>query len=102
MEHDFPRLLKFLHRDQLGLGMFSQDIAESINRLLKDAFINFTARGGGDGGELDGLRQAWVRVFLEFEVALRLSGGTKVKVGRGARCVNRDAWRAPDSDDDAE
>ena len=101
LEHDIPRLADMLHGLGMGLGMFSQDIAESLNRLLKDYFINYTARGGGgDGGpaglegKLRALRQAWERLFLEFDLPLYVNGEVK----RGKRCRNRDAWRGDDSE----
>jgi hypothetical protein len=81
-----------------GLGMFSQDIAESMNRLLKDAFVSFTNRGGGDAGHAGALRQAWQRLFLDFHVPLLRTGQPKKAV-----CQNRDAFRGDggESDDDA-
>lgn len=98
LQHDAPRLVTHLYenRGKYGLGMFSQDIAESINRLLKDAFVSYTNRGGGLGGHIEALRQAWSRVFLYFHVPLLLTGQT-----RKHQCQNRDAFRGDGSDDEA-
>lgn len=78
--------------------MFSQDIAESLNRLMKDTFINFTARAGGEAGQMGAMRQALQRIFLEFELPLQLTGAVKPPLR--CRCRNRDAWRFSDSDDE--
>ena len=52
-----------------GLLMFSGDVVESMNAILKDFFLTATARGGGGGGtstERDArlLMQAMRRAFL--------------------------------------
>ena len=51
-----------------GLAVFSGDVVESINAILKDSFLRVTDRGGGDGtsAERDGrlLMQAMRRGCL--------------------------------------
>ena len=79
--------------------MFSQDIAESKNRMVKDAFTSFTNRGGGSGGQASALLQAWQRVFLTFHVPIMVTGKPKKSI-----CQNRKAWRGRDggSESDSE
>lgn len=92
-EHDLPEIVDHLHTFGFGLGMFSQDIAESLNRLLKDAFVSFSNRGGGEAGHVGALRQAWERVFLEFHLHLVVNGKPKK-----APCQNRKAFRGQDGE----
>ena len=47
LQFDAPEVLKNLHL--WGCGMFSGDIVESLNYLLKDHFLCSWARGGGKG-----------------------------------------------------
>lgn len=63
MYNDLPRIVDHLwdERGRYGLGMFSQDIPESMNRMLKDAFVSFSGRGGGREGRHGALKQAWHR-----------------------------------------
>lgn len=77
--------------------MFSQDNAESINRLLKDAFVSFSSRGGGEAGQAGALKQAMQRVFLVFHVPLTISGNPKK-----APCQNRKAYRGVDGGSDSD
>ena len=55
-----------------GLGMFSGDILEGSNRVLKDIWSSFCDRGGGPGSlvsrRIKMLRQVNERRFLYFEV----------------------------------
>lgn len=98
MEFDMARIIDHLYHNRAGygLGMFSQDIPESLNRLLKDAFVSYSNRGGGKDGHKGALKQAWQRVHLERHVPLMLTGKTKKQ-----QCQNRDAFRGADSDGEA-
>ena len=55
-----------------GLGMFSGDLLEGSNRVLKDIWSSFCDRGGGAGTlvsrRIKMLRQVNQRLFLYFEV----------------------------------
>ena len=55
-----------------GLGMFSGDLLEGSNRVLKDIWSSFCDRGGGAGSlvtrRIKMLRQANERLFLYFAV----------------------------------
>ena len=55
-----------------GLGMFSGDLLEGSNRVLKDIWSSFCDRGGGAGTlvsrRIKMLRQVNERLFLYFEV----------------------------------
>ena len=55
-----------------GLGMFSGDLLEGSNRVLKDIWSSFCDRGGGAGSlvsrRIKMLRQVNERLFLYFEV----------------------------------
>ena len=55
-----------------GLGMFSGDLLEGSNRVLKDIWSSFCDRGGGAGTlvsrRIEMLRQVNERLFLYFEV----------------------------------
>ena len=43
-EFDVPRILEAIA--PYGLGMYSQDLAETTNAKLKDFYLRFTNRGG--------------------------------------------------------
>ena len=45
LEHDLPDVLRSLLG--VGLGMYSRDLTESVNALMKQIYIRFTSRGGG-------------------------------------------------------
>ena len=55
-----------------SLGMFSGDLLEGSNRVLKDIWSSFCDRGGGAGSlvsrRIKMLRQVNERLFLYFEV----------------------------------
>ena len=55
-----------------GLGIFSTDLLEGSNRMLKDIWSSFCDRGGGAGSlvsrRIKMLRQVNERLFLHFEV----------------------------------
>ena len=55
-----------------GAGMFSGDIVESLNYILKDHFLCSSGRGGGPGGRVARdkrmLKQAQERIFLAKEL----------------------------------
>ena len=55
-----------------GAGMFSGDIVESLNYILKDHFLCSSGRGGGPGGRVARdkrlLKQAHERIFLAKEL----------------------------------
>ena len=55
-----------------GAGMFSGDIVESLNYILKDHFLCSGGRGGGPGGRVARdkrmLKQAHERIFLAKEL----------------------------------
>ena len=55
-----------------GLGMFSGDLLEGSNRVLKDIWSSFCDRGGGAGSlvlrRIKMLRQVYDRLSLYFEV----------------------------------
>lgn len=69
MKNDIPGIVDHLweNRGGFGLGMFSQDIPESMNRMLKDSFVSFSNRGGGREGRQGALRQAWQRFYAGWE-----------------------------------
>ena len=63
-----------------GLGMFSGDLLEGSNTVLKDSWPSFCDRGGGAGSlvsrRIKMLRQVNERLFLYFEVP-RWNGTSK-------------------------
>ena len=71
-----------------GLGMFSGDLLEGSNRVLKDIWSSFCDRGGGAGTlvsrRIKMLRQVNERLFLYFEVPMGCS-----VLGRGAEPLVR-------------
>ena len=91
-----------------GLAMFSNDIVESLNRFLKQAFNAHSARGGGRqtatgtagccrsqasiGSDADALRQVLQWVFLYFHIHLHQHDAV-----RHVPCVPRSALEATPS-----
>ena len=81
LEQDCEQLLEDIY--PYGMAMFSGDVVEGFNRLLKQAFNDHSNRGGGKVSEgLQGLidskgavlRQVWEWVFLYFDIPLQRHG----------------------------
>jgi hypothetical protein len=44
LEHDIPWLLRRL---PVGMGMFSNDLTETLNAVIKNIYLHYSSRGGG-------------------------------------------------------
>ena len=64
LRHDFPDMLRALRG--VGLGMYSNDVTESANALMKQIYIGFTNRWGGivPSKEYTALRQTSQYLFM--------------------------------------
>lgn len=87
LEKDCTPLLEALRAEGYGLAMFCSDIVESLNRLLKRAFNDHSARGGGQGGWEDAMRQCLQWLFLYFEICLHEGHGFRRHQCRSAEAL---------------
>ena len=64
LEHDFLEVLRALRG--VGLGMYWNDVTESVNALMKQIYIRFTNRGSGIAAskEYAALRQTLQYLFM--------------------------------------
>ena len=89
LERDCAAMLQEVQADGFGLAMFSSDVVESLNRLLKRACNDHFARGGGGGGWGAAMEQCMQWVFLLFDVHLLEHGEP-----RQQQCVNAETLEA--------
>ena len=71
LEVDCAAVLEAVAADGFGMAMFSGDIVETLNRLLKRGFNDHSGRGGGQGGWKGAMKQCLEWLFLYFDGPLR-------------------------------
>ena len=80
LEEDVEMAVANAARLGVGLGGVCADVVESLNALLKRAYNDHTARGGGMAGatsterEAEVVLQVWEWWFLKFDLPLRHHG----------------------------